>query len=241
MKDLTSKLSPIFEELYKSRSITDTAVSSSHYLKGAADLIFEETRGKLIIDDCKYEHSDTEQFDRLFSECVNEKVIPLIDKYRLVKWVTAATTASNIKNEAVTTDNAYQEFIDARKEVFNATKGNLDRIVCFASSSFVAKIELDSRFKLVSDLGMKQNNRGLTGKATSIKFIEVPEGYLPASVNFVLADKDASSGPIKLTSFRIFDDWPGISGYVADYRIIYGLSVAKKTLDGVFVHKSTEH
>ena len=168
---------------------------------------------------------------------IRDKIVPYVDTYRITTWATAATANSATKTEAITENNAYAEFLAGRKWLVNKkvpTKGRL----CYASADFINMIQLDNRFNKDSDKGMDMNINGFAGKANGVTFIEVPEEYLPANVNYVLTHPVASCAPKKLEDYKIHKDPPGLSGHLVEGRLLHDCFVLDNKKDAIFVHKS---
>lgn len=165
----------------------------------------------------------------------DERVIPHIDTYRLAQWVAIATTNLAVKTLAITKDNAFEEFLAGRKWLVNKkvpTKGRL----CYATADFINKIQLDPRFNKDSETGMKQNINGFAGKASGVTFIEVPEEYLPANVNYLLTHPIASVAPKKLEDYKIHTKPQGVSGALVEGRILHDCFVLEGKKNALYVH-----
>lgn len=165
---------------------------------------------------------------------VDEQVIPDVDMYRLAKMVAGAGT-SNVK--AITKDNAYEAMLDASTALTDAKVPMTGRIA-FVSPAMYKFLKLDESFIKASDIAQSMLITGQVGMVDGIAIVLVPSSYLPEGVNFIVTHKVATVAPKKLEEYRTHIDPPGISGILAEGRIIHDAFVLEKKKMAVYVSKN---
>ena len=165
---------------------------------------------------------------------VDEQVIPAVDMYRLAKMVAGAGT-SNVK--AITKDNAYEAMLDASTALTDAKVPMTGRIA-FVSPAMYKFLKLDESFIKASDIAQSMLITGQVGMVDGIAIVLVPSSYLPEGVNFIVTHKVATVAPKKLEEYRTHIDPPGISGILAEGRIIHDAFVLEKKKMAVYVSKN---
>lgn len=80
--------------------------------------------------------------------------------------------------------------------------------------------------------------KGSLGLVDGANIIQVPTSYLPANVAFVVTHKSATVGPVKLQSYKIHDNPPGINGKLVEGRIRYDAFVLNSKKGAIYVHKT---
>lgn len=165
---------------------------------------------------------------------VDEVIIPTVDKYRLAAMVEGA---GKVATDAVTKDNAYGAFLDGSNALLEAGVPLTGRIA-FVSPEFYKAIKQDNSFVLASDVAQGMLISGSVGQVDGANIIPVPASYLPANTAFVLTHASACVGPIKLESYKIHDNPPGINGKLVEGRIRYDAFVLDAKKGAIYVHKT---
>lgn len=177
------------------------------------------------------------------AENIDNVVIPAMDTYRIAKIVAGAPTKgthtqkSHVIVKAVTTDNAYEEFL-AVQEILDDDKAPQGGRICMATPGYVNKIKLDEHFVKRGDMATQIAIRGVVGEIDGVPVVKVPTSYFPENVDFFITNPVAHPAPVKLQEFKIHYDAPGISGALVEARIRYDCFTLKKKADAIGVHKS---
>lgn len=166
---------------------------------------------------------------------IDEVVIPEIDTYRLTK---IAAGADYTGGNAITTSNAYSEFLDLQ-EILDNKKVPAGGRICIASPAYIKNLKLDSNFVKASDMAVKVAFNGVVGEVDGVPIIKVPTSYLPEDVDFIITRKEACPAPSKLTEYKVHDDVPGISGWLVEGRVRYDAFILNEKKAGIAVHKYT--
>lgn len=161
---------------------------------------------------------------------LREVVIPEIDKYRL------AAMAENVSATGeITSDNAYDAFLDGASAMINAMVPT-DECVAFVSSNFYKCIKTDASFVRSGDASQNMLIKGQVGMVDGIRIVAVPDSLMPENVNFIIAAKSATVSPVKLSEYKIHDNPPGINGWLVEGRVYYDAFILNNKQTGIYVH-----
>lgn len=179
------------------------------------------------------------------AENIDNLVIPAMDAYRLSVLVAKAPTSgthtkkSHIITKAVTSTNAYEEFL-ACQEVLDDDKAPQGGRIAVVTPAYLNKIKLDDHYTKPSDSAQNIAMNGFAGDIDGVPAIKVPTSYMPANVDFIITNPIACPAPVKLQEFKINYNAPGISGALVEARVRYDAFVLEKKADAIAVHKSAE-
>ena len=163
---------------------------------------------------------------------LREVVIPEIDCYRLGVMAKDATVTAEI-----TADNAYDSFLDGTTAMINGMVP-LEDCVAFVSADFYKLIKLDPSFVRNGDLSQTMLTKGQVGMVDGIKIVVVPDSIMPENTAFIIASKNATVSPVKLSEYKIHDNPPGINGWLVEGRVYYDAFILNNKMDGLYVHKT---
>lgn len=179
------------------------------------------------------------------AENIDNLVIPALDTYRLSAIAANAPTAgsvtgkSHIITTAVTTDNAYEEFLKCQ-EILDDDKAPQGGRIAVVTPGYLNKIKLDEHFTKKGDMATQIALNGIVGDIDGVPAIKVPTSYMPENVDFIIVNPIAVPSPVKLQEFKINYNAPGISGALVEARVRYDAFVLDKKADAIAVHKSAE-
>ncbi len=177
------------------------------------------------------------------AENIDNLAIPAVDTYRLAVIVSKAPTKGSVTGEshivtkAVTSKNAYEEFLVCQ-EILDNDKAPQGGRIAVVSPGYLNKVKLDEHFTKAGDMATTMAVRGFAGDIDGVPTIKVPAVYLPEGVDFIITNPIAVPSPIKLQEFKINYDAPGISGALVEARLRYDAFVLDKKADAIAVHKS---
>ena len=167
---------------------------------------------------------------------IDEEAIPEIDTYRF-SAICSAVQSANLINKAVTSDNAYSEFLDAQEKLDDLKVPQVGR-VCFCTPNYYKKIKLDDSFTKVGDMATQISMTGQVGEVDGVPLIKVPSSYLPLNVSFIITLPIVNVSPIKLETYKTHIDPPGINGWLVEGRLRYDCFSLNQKKDGIAVHTS---
>ena len=167
---------------------------------------------------------------------IRERVIPEIDLYRYAKIV-AGAEADHVATAAITNKNAYSSVLDGQLKLHDAKAPRAGRVL-YVSSEFFKLIKQDDSFIKASDLGQKILLNGQVGTIDGLPVIVLAKSEIPENVAFFIAHPSATVAPIKLETYKVHEDAPGISGFLAEGRIRYDAFVLNNKKGAIYVHKT---
>lgn len=172
---------------------------------------------------------------RALARQIKEVITPTVDKYRIAKWVSGAM-ASHVKEEAITSDNAYSSFLDASMVLFDSCSPSDGRIA-FVSPAFYRAIKLDSRFTKSGDKALELAINGSVGMVDKTAIVVAPTEYFPEGVNFIIIHPSAMTSPIKIASYDEHEHPQGIDGWLVEGRVYYDAFVLNNKKGAIYVSK----
>lgn len=199
-------------------------------------LVLTQDKAFTFVIDKKSEDDTEGAMDagRALRRQVDEVVIPTVDKYRLSVM---AANAGGTGTGAVTKTNAYDVFLDGTNALTSAGVPLAGRMA-YVSPAFYKAIKLDTAFVKAGDVSQEMLIRGSVGMVDGANIVPVPASYLPEGVQFILTHKVATVGPVKLQSYKIHDNPPGINGKLVEGRIRYDAFVLNNKAGAVYAHKT---
>lgn len=200
----------------------------------AQTMLLTQDKAFTFIIDRKSE-DDTEgamEAGRALRRQVDEVVIPTIDKYRLAAM---AEGAEGKKTGAIT--DAYSAFLDGTAALQEAGVPVAGR-VAYVSPAYYKAIKLDASFIKGGDVAQGMLATGAVGTVDGVSIIPVPASYLPTNTAFIITHPSAVVSPIKLESYKIHDNPPGINGKLVEGRIRYDAFVLNGKKGAIYVHKT---
>lgn len=161
---------------------------------------------------------------------IREVIIPEIDSYRLKKMFNSTEAVK----ETITAQNAYDAFLNGTAALMDS-RVPVSECVAFISSKFYKHIKSDSAFIRNGDLSQKMLIKGQVGMVDGIALVIVPADLLPdEKMNFMIAYKNATVAPVKLSEYKIHDNPPGINGWLVEGRVYYDAFVLNNKLKGIY-------
>lgn len=138
-----------------------------------------------------------------------------------------------------TKSNAYEQFLLAQEVLGDSNVPDAGR-VCLCSYKFANLLKQDPAFMRYGDLSQKMILKGIMGECDGTKIVKVPKSRLPEGCNFILTHPIACCAPKQLSEYKIHTDPVGISGWLAEGRIIYDAFVLNNKADAVYYHGASK-
>lgn len=161
-----------------------------------------------------------------------EVVIPEVDRYRFAKMILGAGTR---EAAAITKANAYEAVLDAAGAMTDKNVPSDGRVLA-VSPAFYKKLKLDASFIKASDVAQNMLISGSLGMVDGMNVILLPSSYLMGGVEFMIAHAVATTAAQKIAEYKIHDNAPGISGYLAEGRIYHDAFVLNNKKNAIYVH-----
>lgn len=163
-------------------------------------------------------------------------VIPEYDTYVFAALAKAASAnTGHTSATAITKANAYEQFLAAQEVLGDALAPDAGR-VCLCTYKFANFLKQDPSFMKYGNLSQEMILKGILGECDGTKIVKVPKSRLPEGCDFILTHPIACCAPKQLSEYKIHTDPPGVSGWLAEGRIIYDAFVLNNKADAVFYH-----
>jgi N4-gp56 family major capsid protein len=167
---------------------------------------------------------------------IDEVITPEIDVYRLAAMSAAGIAAGNTATAAITSANAYSNFLDAGAALDEDKVPAAGR-VAFVTPTFYNFIKLDPTFTKATEIAQNMLIKGQVGEIDGVKIVKVPSTYLPANTAFLITHQIATVAPKKLQDYKTHDNPPGINGWLVEGRLRYDAFVLNNKANAIYVHK----
>lgn len=164
---------------------------------------------------------------------LEEVSIPEIDIYRLEQIARNAGTYSEAA--AITKTTAYAAFLDAQ-EALSDNKVPLAGRVCFCTNAYYKLLKQDDSFIKASDVAQDMLVKGSVGMVDGVNIVPEPKSYFVDGVDFIITHATACCSPVKLASYKVHEDAPGISGWLVEGRLYYDAFILNNKKNAIYVH-----
>lgn len=151
-----------------------------------------------------------------------EVTIPEVDSYALKTMCANAGTkpAGIVLNES----NIYDEIMKGNAILDDAEVLDSNRVIIVSPTTYTF-IKRSKDFIKQSDIGQEMAIKGVVAIVDGLKVIKVPANRLPNKFGFMIAHPVATVSPVKLASYVIHENPPGINGTLVEGRIAYNTFV----------------
>ncbi len=164
----------------------------------------------------------------------DEVATPMIDKYRLRRWMDGAGLGK-VESTALTSSTVMKAIFEAGAAMSNALVPTAGRTL-FISQSLYVSAKLSDQIMGIERLGEKALAKGVVGRLDGMQVVPVPDSYLPGGVQFFIKYKNATVDPVKLQTFRVHKNPPGIDGDLGECRFYYDAFVLGNKVKGLYVY-----
>ena len=160
-----------------------------------------------------------------------EVVIPEVDAYTY--GVMCANVGHKPAAKALTAENIYTEVLAASEALDNAEVLETGRVLVVTPAVY-ALMKKSPDIIMETDVAQDMRLRGVIGFVDGISVLKVPAVRLPADFGFMVAHSCATVAPVKLETFNIHRDPPGISGALVEGRICYDAFVLDNKAKAIY-------
>lgn len=147
-----------------------------------------------------------------------EVIIPEVDTY--VYSVMTANAGTKVTNVTLTSNNLYDEIIQATETMDNNDVPDTGRILTVTPATY-RLLKKCPDLDIDCDITAEQKAKGVVGMIDGMDVVKLPAKRLPAKFGFMIAHPVATVAPTKLEEYRTHDNPPGISGKLVEGRIVY--------------------
>ena len=121
---------------------------------------------------------------------------------------------------ALTAANIYDKIVEGNTALDNAEAPENGRSVITTPDTYLL-MKKSKDIILETDIGAELRLKGVIAMLDGLNIIRVPANRLPEDFGFMIAHPVATVNPIKLESYKVHQDPPGISGSLVEGRINY--------------------
>lgn len=160
-----------------------------------------------------------------------EVVIPEVDTY------TYGVMCDNAghKPEAVelTAENIYTEILKGSQALDDAEAPEIGRVLVVTPASY-ALMKKCKDITMETNIGNELRLQGVIGILDGMNVQKIPANRLPKQFGFMVAHPCATVAPVKLESYKIHQDPPGISGSLVEGRIVYDAFTLENKVKAIY-------
>ena len=149
---------------------------------------------------------------------LREVVIPEIDKH--VYSVLCSDAGQKPSREPITSGNIYDLVIQANNLLDVAEVPEAGRVIVITPDIHLL-MKKSPDIIMETNIGNELRIRGVIGTLDGLTVLRVPANRLPNDFGFLIAHPVACCAPVKLDSYKIHENPPGISGSLVEGRINY--------------------
>lgn len=166
-----------------------------------------------------------------------EVIIPEIDAYVFAEMV---ENAGKTESGTVTAANVYDLIVAATEYQDEKKVPDSGRVLVVTPAVYRAMKQNDDILKAISsDVKDELRSRGVIAMLDGMKIIKVTAATMPDNFAFMLAHPSATVAPVKLETYKVHEDAPGISGSLVEGRICYDAFVLDNKADAIYVYGPT--
>ena len=177
------------------------------------------------------EQMNTKAAGRALRREIDEVINPYVDKYRLGVWTKWAGKVAGIAEP--TRETIVEAIMDGVLYLDNHLVPGDQREIRIAAS-YYKLLKTCPDFSPMDRVSEKAIIKGQVGEIDGMRVIKIPDSYMPQGVYFLITHKSACLSPMKLQDYKVHKDPPGISGDLAEGRIIFDAFVLASRADGIY-------
>lgn len=170
---------------------------------------------------------------------IDEQINPMLDKYRLQKWVEGAGTLKQMA--AAPTKGTICGDIMALKGAMGDNLVSDENLTLYISNTYYILLKQADAIVQLEGGGYAQKavERGTVGMFDGMAVVPVPSTWLPSGVYFVIKAPHTSVDPVKLAKYDMIDKAVGYSGPVIQGLVYFDSFVLGERDKGVGVAGSS--
>lgn len=165
---------------------------------------------------------------------LREVVIPEVDKYTY--GVMAAGAGNTVVGDTTTPANIYSLVLAGSEFLDDNEVPETERALVVVPSIYTMLKQSDIFDK--TDVGAEMRARGVVATLDGMNVIKIPSKRMPANFGFMIAHPSATTAPVKLEDYGMYEDTPLSSGTIVTGRICYDAFVLDNKKKGIYVYKT---
>lgn len=164
----------------------------------------------------------------------DEQIVPEIDRYRLGRWAAGAGKAV-INSTALTNQTVIRQILVAQAHLNNMYVPR-DGRVCFVTETLAVETKLAEELGYNPAYTSKAIVNGEVARMGGLPIVAVPDGDMPAGIEFMVKYKKASVDPRKLNYMHAHMNPPGIYGALIEGLFRFDSFVLANKANGIYVY-----
>lgn len=160
-----------------------------------------------------------------------EVVIPEIDSY--VYGVMTANAGIKPAAVALTAENICGEIFKANTALDDAEAPEEGRVLVVSPAVYLLMKQSADIF-LHTDVASEMRAKGVVAMLDGCTVVKVPASRLPENFGFMVAHPVATVAPVKLETYKVHEDPPGISGSLVEGRVCYDAFVLENKANAIY-------
>lgn len=179
------------------------------------------------------ESSGARQTGEALARQIRERVIPMIDLYRLNEMAKKAGTKATASN--LTKTNVADAILAGTEALDNAEVSIVGRQL-FVTPATYKLMKQSADIVLDTEIGQDMKLRGVIALFDGMEIIKVPVSRVPSKFGFLITHPIACCSPVKLADYKIHVDPPGISGSLVEGRVYFDAFVLENKKTAIYYH-----
>lgn len=164
----------------------------------------------------------------------DEQIVPEIDHYRLERW--AGGAGKTVINSTALTNQTVVRQILVGQAHLNNNYVPRDGRVCFVTETLAVETKLAEELGYNPSYTSKAIVNGEVARMGGLPIVAVPDGDMPAGVEFMIKYKKASVDPRKLNYLHAHMNPPGIYGALMEGLFRFDSFVLANKANGIYVY-----
>ncbi len=160
-----------------------------------------------------------------------EVVIPEVDTYTY--GVMCGSAGNRPTAKSLTAANIYTEILEASQALDDAEAPETGRVLVVTPATY-ALMKKCKDIVMETDIGNDLRLRGVIAILDGMNVQKIPANRLPADFGFMVAHPCATVAPVKLETFNIHQNPPGISGALVEGRVVYDAFVLENKAQALY-------
>ena len=162
---------------------------------------------------------------------LREVCVPEIDGW--VYGEMCAHAGQKPAGKALTAANLYKEIITGTNALDNAEVPDSGRVLMVTPDVFLL-MKQSKDIVMETDIGADMRLRGVIANLDGMTVLRVPASRLPSEFGFMIAHPVATVAPVKLESYKIHRDPPGINGSLVEGRLNFDAFVLSNKKNAIY-------
>lgn len=163
---------------------------------------------------------------------IRQVVIPEVDTYVFGKIIDGAGITEEPETP-LSSLTVYDEIIKGSKALDDEEVPEEGRVLVVPPGTYF-KMKLCKDIVMETETGEDMRIRGVIGNLDGMVVLRVPASRLPEGLNFAIIHPCATAAPVKLESYKVHQDPPGISGSLVEGRVVYDAFVLKNKKKAIY-------